>query len=141
MLGRRSSAEGYTRDMDDGDEVFLEGLRYWGYHGVNPEERTQGQRFVVDVRLAVDLAAAAATDDLRRTVSYSAVQKRVRAIVEGEPRDLIETVAGEVAETLLAEFPLVGMAALTVRKPEAPMRGVMLDAVGVRIVRRRGDRG
>lgn len=123
--------------MDEGDEIFLEGLRYWGHHGVNPEERTQGQRFVVDVRLAVDLGPAAASDDLALTVSYSAVQKRVRSIVEGAPRDLLETVAGEVAATLLAEFPLVRAAAVTIRKPEAPMRGVILDAAGVRVVRRR----
>ena len=122
------------------DEVFLEGLRFYAYHGVNPEERTQGQRFTLDVRLATDLREAGRTDDLKRTISYSAVYKRVRAIVEGPPRDLIEAVAEEIAATLLAEFPRATAVTVTVRKPEVPIKGAMLEAAGVRIhrVRERG---
>ena len=123
------------------DEVFLDGLRFYAYHGVNPEERTQGQRFGVDVRLATDLREAGRTDDLERTISYSAVYKRVRAIVEGPPRDLIEAVAEEIAVTLLAEFPRATAVTVTVRKPEVPIKGAMLEAAGVRIhrVRERGQ--
>ncbi len=83
------------------DEVFLEGLQFYAYHGVNPEERTRGQRFAVDVRLEADLREAGRTDDLARTVSYSAVYKRVRAIVEGPPRALVEAVAEEIAAAVL----------------------------------------
>ena len=117
------------------DEVFLDGLRFYAYHGVNPEERTQGQRFTVDVRLATDLREAGQTDDLERTISYSAVYKRVRAIVEGPPRDLIEAVAEEIAATLLAEFPRATAVTVTVHKPEVPLKGAMLEAAGVRIHR------
>lgn len=119
------------------DEVFLEGLRFYAYHGVNPEERAQGQRFVVDVRLAIDLQRAGASDDLARTVNYSAAYKRVRAIVEGPPRDLIEAVAEEMAAALLADFPTVMAVTVTVRKPEVALKGAMLDAAGVRIHRTR----
>jgi dihydroneopterin aldolase len=119
------------------DEVFLEGLRFYAYHGVNPEERVQGQRFVVDIHLATDLRAAGLSDDLTQTVNYSAVYKRVRAIVEGPPRDLIEAVAEETASALLAEFPLITAATVTVRKPEVALKGAMLDAAGVRIHRKR----
>ena len=121
------------------DEVFLEGLRFYAYHGVNPEERTQGQRFAVDVRLEADLREAGRTDDLARTVSYSALYKRVRAIVEGPPRALVEAVAEEIAATVLAEFPPVRAVTVTVRKPEVPLRGAMLVAAGVRIRRTRED--
>lgn len=69
--------------MAASDEVFLEGLQFYAYHGVNPEERALGQRFLVDVALATDLRAAGRGDDLARTIDYSAVYKRVRAIVEG----------------------------------------------------------
>lgn len=117
------------------DTVFLEGLRCYGYHGVNPEERTLGQRFVVDVAVETDLRAAGRTDDLERTISYSAVAGRVRTIVEGEPRDLIEAVAEAVAADLLAHFPPASAVTVTVRKPEAPVKGVFFDAVGVRIRR------
>ena len=119
------------------DTVFLEGLRCYGYHGVNPEERALGQRFVVDVAVEADLRAAGQTDDLERTISYSAVAKRVRAIVEGEPRDLIEAVAEAVAADLLARFPPASAVTVTVRKPEAPVKGVFFDAAGVRIRRAR----
>ena len=117
------------------DDVFLEGLRFYAYHGVNPEERAQGQRFTVDVSLSGDLGDAGRTDDLARTINYSAAYKRVRAIVEGPPRDLIETVAEEIAAALLADFPLADSVSVTVRKPEVALKGAILDAAGVRIRR------
>ena len=48
------------------DEVFLESMRFYGYHGVNPEERAQGQRFVVDVLIKADLHDAGMSDDLTK---------------------------------------------------------------------------
>ena len=119
------------------DHVFLEGLRCYGYHGVNPEERVLGQRFVVDVTLDADLRQAGRTDDLTKTISYSDVARRVRAIVEGEPRKLIEAVAEAVAADLLAAFPLARAVTVTVRKPDAPVKGAFFDAVGARVRRER----
>jgi 7,8-dihydroneopterin aldolase/epimerase/oxygenase len=119
------------------DEVFLEGLRFYAYHGVNPEERTRGQRFTVDVRMRCDLRGAGQTDDLARTVNYSAVAKRVRAIVEGEPRDLIEAVAEAIATDVLSAFPAVQVVRVTVRKPEVGLKGMFLDAAGVCVTRSR----
>jgi len=119
------------------DEVFLEAVRFYAYHGVNHEERVQGQRFVVDVRLATDLRAAGVTDDLTQTVNYSAVYKRVKAIVEGPPRDLIEALAEDIASALLADFSASTAVTVMVRKPEVALKGAMLDAAGVRIHRTR----
>jgi len=119
------------------DEVFLEAVRFYAYHGVNPEERVQGQRFVVDIRLATDLRAAGVTDDLTQTVNYSAVYKRVKAIVEGPPRDLIEALAEDIASALLADFSAATAVTVTVRKPEVALKGAMLDTAGVRIHRKR----
>ena len=121
------------------DKVFLEGLRFYAFHGVNPEEKALGQRFVVDLSVWTDLRGAGESDDLERTVSYSALYKRVRAVVEGPPRDLIEAVAEEIARVILAEFAAVRRVAVTLRKPEAPIKGAMLDAAGVRIVRVRPE--
>ena len=123
--------------MEPTDEVFLEGLRFYAFHGVNPEEQALGQRFVVDVRVQADLRAAGRGDDLGQTVNYSAAYKRVRAIVEGPPRNLIEAVAEEIAAALLADFPRARAVTVTVRKPEVALKGAILDAVGVRIHRRR----
>jgi dihydroneopterin aldolase len=121
------------------DEILLEGMRFYAYHGFNPEERVLGQRFVVDVVLAVDLRQAGRSDDLADTVSYSAVYKLVRRIVEGEARNLIEAVAEEIATAILAKHEPVARVTVTVRKPEVPMKGAMLDAAGVRITRDRAD--
>lgn len=123
------------------DEVFLEGLRFYAFHGVNPEEQVLGQRFVVDVRIETNLRPAGRSDDLELTTSYSAVFKRVRAVVEGAPRRLIETVAEEIAAALLADFPAAETVSVSVRKPEVPMKGSMLDAAGIRIVRGRTEDG
>ena len=122
------------------DVILLEGMRFYGYHGVNPEERALGQRFTVDVALAVDLRAPGRSDDLGDTVSYSAVFTLVRRIVEGEPRNLIEAVAEAIAAGILGDFPAVKNVTVTVRKPEAPLRGAMLDAAGVRLTRERAGR-
>ena len=131
------------RDSSDADlppdEILLEGMRFYAFHGVNPEERALGQRFTVDVALAVDLQRAGESDDLADTVSYSDVYKLVRRIVEGEPRNLIEAVAEQIAAEILAQFPAVARVTVTVRKPEAPLRGAILDAAGVRVTRRRAN--
>src|SRR4051794_35233698 len=121
------------------DEILLEGMRFYAYHGVNPEEQALGQRFTVDAVLAVDLRPAGQSDELANTVSYSAVYKVVRRIVEGEPRQLIEAVAEDIAAAILTGFPPVARVTVTVRKPEVPMKGSMLDAAGVRITRSRAD--
>ena len=121
------------------DEVFLEGLQFYAYHGVNPEERVLGQRFLVDVTIAADLRAAGASDDLTQTVSYSAAFKLVRAIVEGEPKDLIEAVAEAIANRLLESFPRADSVMVAVRKPEVALKGSILAAAGVRIRRTRED--
>jgi dihydroneopterin aldolase len=125
--------------MADSDEILLEGMRFYAYHGVNAEERSLGQRFIVDVVLAVGLRRPGQTDDLADTVSYSAVYKVVRGIVEGEPRNLIEAVAEEIAAAILTGFPQVARVTVTVRKPEVPMKGSLLDAAGVRITRSKAD--
>lgn len=122
--------------MAANDAVFLEGLQFYAYHGVNPEERVQGQHFLVDVALATDLRAAGASDDLDRAINYGAVYERVRAIVEGPPRRLIEAVAEEVAAALLAEFPATTVT-VAVRKPEVALKGAFLGAAGVRVCRTR----
>jgi dihydroneopterin aldolase len=117
------------------DQIALRGLRAFGYHGVLPEERRDGQTFIVDAVLAVDTRAAAASDDLAATVDYAAVAQRIAAIVEGDPVDLIETLAQRLADACLEPAP-VSAVEITVHKPEAPT-GVNVDDVTVTIRRDR----
>jgi dihydroneopterin aldolase len=115
------------------DRIRLSGLRVRGHHGVLPAERRDGQDFVVDVALELDLRPAAASDDLAATVDYAALAERLAAVVAGEPVDLLEALAGRLAEVCL-QSPLVRSAEVTVHKPQAPI-GVRFGDVSVTVVR------
>ncbi len=115
------------------DRIRLSGLRVRGHHGVLPAERRDGQDFVVDVALELDLRPAAASDDLAATVDYGALAERLAAVVAGEPVDLLETLAGRLADVCL-QSPLVRSAEVTVHKPQAPI-GVRFGDVSVTVVR------
>jgi dihydroneopterin aldolase len=121
------------------DRIVVEGMAFYGYHGVNPPELELGQRFDVDVALTLDLRAAGRSDDLIRTVSYAAVFKATRAIVEGEPRKLLEAVAEQIASRLLGEHPAVEEVWVRVNKPAAPIKGAVFSRVAVEITRRREE--
>ena len=117
------------------DRITLTGVRVRAHHGVFDFEREQGQEFVIDVSVAVDLAAAASGDDLGRTVHYGELAEAVVAAVERDPVDLIETVAERVAAVALG-YPAVEEVEVTVHKPEAPIAVPFAD-VAVTIVRGR----
>lgn len=102
------------------DTVALTGLRARGFHGVYPSERDQGQEFVVDVVLELDLVPAAASDDLSDTVDYGELAQRLVAVVAGPPVRLIETLAARLVAICLAD-PRVASATVTVHKPQAPI--------------------
>ncbi|MDR7401340.1 MAG: dihydroneopterin aldolase [Armatimonadota bacterium] len=121
--------------MDPTDRIILEGMRFFGYHGVLPEERARGQEFVVDVDLLADLRPAGRTDDLAATVDYRRVYDLVREVMEGPPRRLLEAVAEEVAARLLG-LGAVTAVRVRVRKPSVPLPGPV-DYAAVEIVRRR----
>jgi dihydroneopterin aldolase len=102
------------------DTIALTGLRAFGRHGVYDEERERGQDFVVDAVLELDLAAAAASDDVADTVDYGELADRLVAIVGGEPVRLIETLAARLVNACLADRR-VRAATVTVHKPGAPI--------------------
>lgn len=110
------------------DKIKLTGMEFKGYHGCLPQEREQGQVFLVDLELGLGLRAAGVSDDLEKTVNYAEVFEQVRTIVEGEPCLLIEAVAEKIAARVLADFSLVQELSVTVHKPEAPIPGRFRDA-------------
>ncbi len=116
---------------------MLTGLRAFGRHGVFEHEWADGQEFVVDVTVWMDLAVAARTDELADTVDYGVLAHRVAAIVGGPPCRLIETVAARIAEDVLSSDHRVHAAEVTVHKPFAPIDRTFADiAVTVRRSRR-----
>ena len=124
--------------MQDGlDRITLHGLRGRGLHGVSPRERVEGQTFIVDVALGVDTRAAARTDDLSETADYGVIAEKIVAMIEGEPVNLIETLAQRIADVCLAD-PVVHAVEVTVHKPDAPVT-VPFDDVSIVINRTRTE--
>jgi dihydroneopterin aldolase len=102
------------------DRIELRGLRVRGHHGVFDHERRDGQDFVVDVSVWLDLAKAAASDALADTLHYGELAERVAAIVGGPSADLIETVAVRVADEVLTDARVTAVE-VTLHKPQAPI--------------------
>jgi dihydroneopterin aldolase len=116
------------------DKITLTGLKARGHHGVFAFERANGQDFVVDVVLELDLARAAETDDVRDTVHYGELAEKLIAVIEGEPVNLIETLAERLAACCLET---ARTATVTVHKPQAPIPHEFTDvAVTIRRERR-----
>lgn len=115
------------------DRITLTGLEVFAHHGVFEFERAQGQRFVIDAEVTVDLAPAAAGDALARTVHYGELAEAIADAVGRDPVDLIETVAERVAAVALG-FAGVRSARITVHKPDAPIELPFAD-VAVTVVR------
>ena len=116
------------------DTIHLRNMQFYAYHGVNPEEKTLGQRFEVDVALLVDARPAGLSDDLRQTINYAQVYKLVKRIVEEKRFDLIEALAETLAMQIGKQFAPDGVR-ISVRKPQVSLKGSVLDYVGVDIER------
>lgn len=117
------------------DLISIRGIEGYGFHGVLPEERENGQPFVVDLQVCTDVAEAAADDDLGKAVDYSVLANEVVDIVQGEPCDLIESVAVRIAEQVLVH-QRVSSVRVTVHKPRAPV-GVPVADISVTVERAR----
>jgi dihydroneopterin aldolase len=119
------------------DRIELRGLRVRGHHGVYEHERRDGQDFVVDITVWMDLTAAARSDRLEDTLDYGALAQRAAAIVGGEPCNLIEAVAGRVADDVFADVR-VHTVEVVLHKPQAP---IPLEFADVAVVARRSRTG
>jgi 7,8-dihydroneopterin aldolase/epimerase/oxygenase len=119
------------------DRIELRGLTVRGHHGVFEHERRDGQDFVVDITVWIDLDRAAASDDLADTLDYGELAQRAAAIVGGPPKKLIETVAGEIADDVMRD-ERVHAVEVVLHKPQAP---IPLRFNDVAVVARRSRRG
>lgn len=117
------------------DELAVLGIECYGHHGVFEFEKREGQTFVIDLVLGLDTRPAAASDDLRDTLDYGSLVTSVKAAVEKDPVDLIETLAQRIASVCLLDAR-VEWARVTVHKPEAPIDATFSD-VTLTITRKR----
>jgi dihydroneopterin aldolase len=108
------------------DELAVTGIECFAHHGVFAHERREGQTFLVDLVLGVDTSVAAGSDDLHDTVDYGSLVARVKAAIESDPVDLIETVAQRISDVCLSDGR-VEWVRVTVHKPGAPIDAIFDD--------------
>ncbi|HLR62800.1 MAG TPA: dihydroneopterin aldolase [Lentibacillus sp.] len=118
------------------DKILLNQMEFYGYHGLFPEENTLGQRFYVDVELMLDLKTSSRSDDMNDSIDYGEIYNVVKDIVEGEPKNLVEAIAEDIADELFRSFGLLEACKLKVTKPDPPIRG-HYQSVAVEILRER----
>lgn len=117
------------------DRIRLRGLKFFAYHGAMPEEKTLGQKFLIDVDLYKDLRRAGESDQVEDTINYAEVYQKIKAVVTEERYHLIERLAERIADQVIHEFPCE-VVRVEVHKPQAPIPGLFED-VAVEIFRER----
>lgn len=118
------------------DKIMIKGLNIFAFHGVNPEEKVDGQNFIVDAVLTADIERACLTDNLDDTVNYAKVVKAITAAMTEHSYDLIEKAAAKVAEHLLDLSKKISVVEVTVKKPQAPI-SAEFEYVAVEITKSR----
>ena len=118
------------------DIIKIKGLKLFAYHGVNPEEKENGQNFIFDIDLYVNMNKACHSDDVNDTVSYAKVVKTVRRVFTATKYNLLEKCAQVTADAILEEYADVFKVEITLKKPEAPVSDDF-DYMAVNIVRSR----
>ena len=105
------------------DKIYVNGMEFYGYHGVFKEENKLGQRFRVDLMIELNLKNAGETDDLEHTVNYAELYNCCKKIVEGKPYKLVEAVAEQIAKEIIANFDIVQYCTVKMIKPDPPIPG------------------
>ncbi|MEB6291756.1 dihydroneopterin aldolase [Staphylococcus xylosus] len=116
------------------DTIFLNGMRFYSYHGALPAENEIGQIFVVDVTMKVDLSIAGETDKVTDTVHYGEIFEEVKAIMEGKPVNLLEHLAERIAKRINSHYNRVVETKVRITKENPPIPG-HYNGVGVEVVR------
>jgi dihydroneopterin aldolase len=118
------------------DRIFIEGIKFHGYHGLTRMEREVGVRLSVDLSLEIDLEPSGRSDKVRDTVDYRAVHQRVIEVGRRSSHYLLESYAVALLDVLFQEFATVERITLRVRK-ETPVLDGVVDCVGVELTRSR----
>ncbi len=104
------------------DKIIIKDLKIFAYHGVNPEEKEEGQNFILDITAFLDLSVPCTTDNVEDTVSYAKIIKTATRIFLEQKDDLLEKAAKRVADGILAEYGKISSVTILLKKPEAPIK-------------------
>ncbi len=120
------------------DRILLQGMQFYSYHGGSREERTLGQPFQVDLEVEKDLEPAGKSDRLEDTVSYAHIYRVVRDVMAGEPMELLEALAQEIASRSLESFPIDSIR-VRIIKTRPPIKGAVLSGAAVEVYRTKSE--
>lgn len=120
------------------DKILVRNLKIFAYHGVNPEEKEDGQNFVFDIDAYVDISVPCMSDNVEDTVSYAKIIKETVRIFTSQKDDLLERAAQRVADGLFESFDKIKKLRILLKKPEAPIKADF-EYVGVEIFRERAE--
>ncbi|MEN8904867.1 MAG: dihydroneopterin aldolase [Clostridiales bacterium] len=118
------------------DNIMINGIRVFAYHGVLEEEQKLGQEFIIDIKMFLDLRKAGISDSISDTVDYSKVYKIVSDICISNKYKLLECLSNKIADRVLKEYINVDRIKIIVKKPNPPINGI-LDFVAIEIERKR----
>lgn len=121
------------------DKIIIKDLEVYAHHGVAPEEKINGQMFLVSLEISADLEEAAASDNLEKTMSYAEICTDVIKVLQSEKYNLIEAAAMKIIEYLFGKYSRMQTVKVLLKKPWAPM-GQHLRYAGVELERGRDDR-
>jgi len=116
------------------DQIRVTGIKAFGYHGVLPHEATDGQEFTVDLEVSLDLWTASVSDDLNETINYADLAQIAHNNIVGDRVQLIERLAGRIADEISSTYPQITSVSVTVHKPHAPVT-VDFENISVTITR------
>src|SRR5690625_3800264 len=120
------------------DKIKVNGMMFYAYHGLYPEEQKLGQRFTVDLELMGHFRKAGQTDEMADSIDYGRVYEVTKEIFEGEAKQLLEAVAETLAEKMFQSFDRLEQIRIHIDKPGPPIPGYY-QSVGVEVVRKRDD--
>lgn len=120
------------------DKIIIKGLKIFAFHGVNQEEKDNGQEFELDITMFADISLPCKSDNLNETINYSKATKTILKAMSETKFDLIERAADYVAEALFKNFNILDTVTVLLKKPNAPIKATF-DYVAVEITRKRSD--
>lgn len=114
------------------EQILVQGLQVFGYHGVYEQEKEEGQTFLVNCVMDTSFASAIHSDDVGETVDYGTVCLFIKKYFEEKAYDLLEKVADELATSIMYAFPGIEKIQIQITKPNAPIP-MEFKSVGVRV--------
>ena len=114
--------------------IQIENMEFYAFHGHYREEQIVGNKFLVDLSIDSDIAAPAASDNLKDAINYQHAYKLVKEEMEKKSK-LLENIAKRIVDVIYDNFDGVRKVTVKVSKMNPPMGGGRIEKVSVTLSR------